>query len=84
MKPRLPCLAPFLVLLLLPAAALANGRQPCDRGAGGIAYCEGERFICHNGSVSRSKRRCEAAIHGRAGQPGTPPREAPRVPRAAP
>ena len=36
----------------------ANGRQPCDRGAGGISHCQGDRFVCNNGTISRSTKIC--------------------------
>lgn len=51
-------------MLVIPALAYANGRQPCDRGAGGIAYCVGHRFICNDGRVSGSKKVCDASTYG--------------------
>lgn len=53
-------------LILLGAAPLAqaNGRQPCDRGAGGISHCSGSKFVCNNGTISRSKRLCSASEYG--------------------
>ncbi len=49
-----------LALSVADAAARGNGREPCDRGAGGVSHCENGRFICNNGTVSRSKRVCVA------------------------
>ena len=31
---------------------------PCSGKKGGIAYCENGRFVCHDGSVSQSKKTC--------------------------
>ncbi|MDR1463626.1 MAG: hypothetical protein LBI68_10955 [Azoarcus sp.] len=56
-----------LLSLLIAAPAHANGRQPCDRGAGGIARCEGAKFRCNDGRISRSKKICDpTAVHGYA------------------
>lgn len=52
-------LAAFAALALsLPAQA--NGRQPCDRGAGGVSHCANGKFICNNGTVSGSKKVCSS------------------------
>lgn len=57
--------AAAIILLMLcasvPAVAWSNGRQPCDRGAGGVSHCEGRFFVCNNGQVSRSKKVCGSA-----------------------
>lgn len=58
-----------VALLTMSTSAIANGRQPCDRGAGGIAYCVGSKFICNNGRVSGSKKTCDPSIHGTADNP---------------
>lgn len=37
----------------------ARGRQPCSGSKGGIAHCTSDgRFVCNDGSFSRSKRFC--------------------------
>ncbi|MFA7351671.1 MAG: hypothetical protein WC009_13000 [Methylotenera sp.] len=48
----------FLFLFLLAGLTQANSRQPCDRGAGGISHCDGIKFICNDGRVSKSKKIC--------------------------
>lgn len=58
-----------MTALLLSSSADANGRQPCDRGAGGISHCQGSKFICKNGRVSGSKKICNPQVHGTAPQP---------------
>lgn len=35
-----------------------GGREPCDRGAGGISHCERGKFVCNSGIVSKSKQTC--------------------------
>ncbi|MGK3143061.1 hypothetical protein [Pantoea sp. C2G6] len=59
------------VFATLPADA-ARGRQPCSGAKGGIAYCTSDgRFMCHDGTLSQSKRICSG--YGGAGsrQPET-------------
>lgn len=55
-----------IALLCAVSLAHANGRQPCDRGAGGISRCEGTKFRCNDGRISRSKKTCDPAMHGPA------------------
>lgn len=52
-----------LVVFLLAGPALANSRQPCDRGAGGISHCQGDKFVCNDGRISGSKRKCSADVY---------------------
>lgn len=47
-----------LLGLVLSSSTWANGRQPCDRGAGGISHCRGDKFVCNNGTISQSKKVC--------------------------
>lgn len=58
-----------LVLFTIPAAQ-ANGRYPCDRGAGGVSHCSGKKFVCNNGTVSGSTRVCTAGAFGASGGKG--------------
>ena len=46
----------------------ANGREPCDRGAGGIKYCSGKKFICNDGRTSRSSKICDSRVYGSLGK----------------
>lgn len=43
--------------LLLSINALAQNK-PCSGSKGGIAYCDGEDFVCKDGSISASKKIC--------------------------
>ncbi|WP_414925782.1 hypothetical protein [Pseudomonas zeae] len=51
-----------LLLVLLATHALA-ANTPCSGGKGGIAHCDGELFVCNDGSISGSKKSC-AAVFG--------------------
>lgn len=61
--------APLLFVSLLialgvfaPDANAAN--TPCSGSKGGISHCQGETFICNDGSVSASKKSCQAVFGG--------------------
>jgi len=54
----------LMVCVSTPVAARSNGREPCDRGAGGVSHCEGRFFICKNGKVSQSKKICPDWLNG--------------------
>lgn len=43
----------------LSAAAWA-ANTPCSGKKGGIAHCEEDRFRCNNGTLSASKKSCQA------------------------
>lgn len=55
------------LILALAAAVLlfsttAEARNtPCSGKKGGVARCDGPRFICNDGSVSRSKQTCSSS-----------------------
>lgn len=36
-----------------------KGRQPCSGKKGGISHCEKGKFVCNDGSVSKSKKVCK-------------------------
>jgi hypothetical protein len=48
----------LLTVASVDAAARGKGRQPCSGKKGGIARCSGSKFVCKDGTISRSKRRC--------------------------
>jgi hypothetical protein len=58
----------FLFAVCAAFPVFANGRQPCDRGAGGVAWCAGAKFVCNNGKISGSKRRCDPDVYGARGK----------------
>jgi hypothetical protein len=59
----------FAATWVADADAKDNGRRPCDRGAGGVSHCLGDKFICNNGKVSGSKQTCTPAEHGAKPKP---------------
>ncbi|WP_150806918.1 hypothetical protein [Pseudomonas fluorescens] len=50
-------------LLMLVTSSVLAANQPCSGKKGGIAGCDGEAFLCNDGSISGSKKSC-SAIHG--------------------
>ena len=51
----------LLVLSALGASAAEarwKGREPCSGKKGGISHCSGSKFVCNDGSISKSKRSC--------------------------
>jgi hypothetical protein len=40
-------------------AEAGKGRQPCSGKKGGVSHCEGSKFVCHDGSISKSKKICK-------------------------
>lgn len=59
--------AAAMAILLIPATALEAANTPCSGAKGGISGCQGETFICNDGSVSASKKSCSAYMGGAAG-----------------
>lgn len=55
-------LAFFLCAGLLLAFSVEGANQPCSGRKGGIAGCDGELFLCNDGSISASKKSCTAAL----------------------
>lgn len=59
-----------LLSMILLAMALGfcplgqSANQPCSGKKGGVARCDGELFVCNDGSISGSKRNCSAERHG--------------------
>ena len=60
---RKVAVALLAICSLAPAQA---SRQPCDRGAGGVSHCQGDKFVCNDGRISGSKQKCTQAA-GAAG-----------------
>ena len=58
---------PVVVLLLCVFCANAwAGNTPCSGRKGGVDRCEGELFLCNDGSISASKKSCSALYGGRS------------------
>ncbi|MDR2187007.1 MAG: phospholipase D-like domain-containing protein [Azonexus sp.] len=52
------------ILLLCLAGAAQAGALPCGQDKGGVSHCEGIKFVCNDGGVSASRRKCPAGIFG--------------------
>lgn len=53
--------------LLFAVAAVQATNTPCSGRKGGIAGCQGETFICNDGSASASKKSCSSYMGGAVG-----------------
>jgi len=51
-------LAICTALMLVSAPAMAKGNKPCSGKKGGVSHCSGDKFVCKDGSISKSKRVC--------------------------
>lgn len=47
-----------MALMSASFAAEARGRQPCSGKKGGVSHCSGDKFVCKDGTISKSKRSC--------------------------
>lgn len=50
-----------MTLVFATTLALA-ANTPCSGSKGGIARCQGELFLCNDGSISGSKKSCPAYL----------------------
>ena len=48
-----------VLLVALTAASASATNYPCSGKKGGISHCQGDTFICNDGSTSASKRSCQ-------------------------
>ena len=57
-------MARYLVAGLFAAAAILSSlpaqarNTPCSQGKGGIKACQNGKFLCNDGSISASKKKC--------------------------
>jgi hypothetical protein len=61
---QMKVIALMLVALFAGGSALAawQGNQPCSGKKGGIARCEGGKFVCKDGTISKSKTKCQRTV----------------------
>lgn len=53
-------IALLIIALLAMSPAVHAKNYPCSGKKGGVAYCTSDgKFMCKNGTVSRSKRVCK-------------------------
>ncbi|MGL4675039.1 MAG: hypothetical protein ACRCXK_09280 [Wohlfahrtiimonas sp.] len=55
----------LLCCFVLGIFSVANAQnKPCSKSAGGIKACtKGGEFICNDGRISKSKKRCDASVY---------------------
>ena len=70
----------FLLLTFGLAKMSQAAKDPCSGKKGGVARCDGELWVCNDGSISGSKRTC-SAVYGGSSTPlratGNAPSECP-------
>jgi len=54
----------LLLLTLCSAYTTLAANTPCSGAKGGIARCDGDLFVCRDGSISGSKKNCSAIYGG--------------------
>ncbi|PYY67105.1 hypothetical protein CRX42_28800 [Pseudomonas jessenii] len=53
-----------LLLFSVFSSAAWAGNTPCSGKKGGIDRCDGDLFLCNDGSISGSKKSCSAMFGG--------------------
>lgn len=48
----------LFALSLLTSQAQARGNTACSGKKGGVSHCSGSKFVCKDGTISRSKKIC--------------------------
>ena len=55
----------FLIMVAAAGFSVTSAlaaNTPCSGKKGGIDHCQGKTFICRDGSVSKSKKNCQATM----------------------
>nr|WP_074388354.1 hypothetical protein [Buttiauxella brennerae] len=55
-----------LVLSLMMSSSFTYAKNyPCSKSKGGVSHCTGDgKFVCNDGSISRSKKHCSKSDEG--------------------
>ena len=61
------------VVLMLSSTISLAANTPCSGRKGGIAGCDGDVFLCNDGSISASKKSCTAYTGNRLARPAVQP-----------
>ena len=66
MKTRIIALifASISACMIMAPVEAGRGRQPCSGKKGGIQKCVDGRFLCHDGTYSKSKKICNVSDRG--------------------
>lgn len=58
MLKKLPLILGAMIFVATAAGVQARGKQPCSGSKGGISHCSGTKFVCKDGTISKSKKIC--------------------------
>lgn len=61
----------IICVAILPITSNA-ANTPCSGKKGGIASCDGAKFVCNDGSISQSKRNCAVELDSNKTAPNEP------------
>ncbi|WP_105465445.1 hypothetical protein [Escherichia coli] len=62
-------LALMLTVIVVGQVDAGRGRLPCSGGKGGISHCTSDgRFVCNDGTISRSKKYCDSDEYEKGGK----------------
>ena len=61
------------LILMLSSLSVLAANTPCSGRKGGIAGCDGDVFLCNDGSISASKKSCTAYTGNRLARPAVQP-----------
>lgn len=50
----------ILIIWAVMFATAHAANYPCSKGKGGVSHCNGQYFVCKDGTVSQSKKICSA------------------------
>jgi hypothetical protein len=50
----------FIALCLAVSTASYARNTPCSKKKGGVSHCSNGKFVCNDGSVSKSKKICSS------------------------
>ncbi|NKL23688.1 hypothetical protein GFM07_32370 [Rhizobium leguminosarum bv. viciae] len=57
-------MAGLIGILAVSAGTGSATNYPCSGSKGGVNHCQGSTFVCNDGSVSGSKKNCQAVMGG--------------------
>lgn len=66
MKKALLAVSFIFLSVAVTEQADAKGRLPCSGSKGGIQRCVNGKFLCNDGTISRSKKICDPTVYGGA------------------
>ena len=68
-----PRLLGLALIMMLGTSSVLAANTPCSGRKGGIAGCDGDLFLCNDGSISGSKKSCSAYVGVSPARPAVQP-----------